>query len=185
MGWCEDWISSPLLSILCALDHCCKIWIQGQTTGGDTQNVLWLDLHEMGIYFMILYWSNNAGNKRGAYVCICERAWAMNHNVARTPHSSSLKTITCYPCRWQLQWCTSVLMCVDKVGQTLWGLTSLELMIHICSGCKCLLLLSSRNLHRGLMWVTQCMLYHNDDSLHYHFKWVCRWLRENLNNPLI
>lgn len=44
-----------------------------KSRGGDTQNVLWLHLHERGIYFMKLYRNNNAGKEGGVYPCVCER----------------------------------------------------------------------------------------------------------------
>lgn len=74
---------------------------QGRVTGVDTQNVLWLHLHESGIYFMELCWSNKAGNERWVYLCVRESEWL----IWRQTHSSSFKEDH-RSCRSQLHWWT-------------------------------------------------------------------------------
>lgn len=164
MGWCEDWISSPLLSTQCALDHCNTVRTQGQVTRGDTQNVLWPHLHERGIYFMKLYWSNNEGNKQGAHVRVCEWLIMKQLELIKALH---FKMISCCPCRWQQR-------CTHWCGQGRAAITRLDTLVcqvvaNIDSFSS---FLSSEHLRKSFMWITQCVLHHNEDSLHFSFIWA-------------
>lgn len=87
-------------------------------------------------YFAKLHWNNNAG---GGCLCVFVRLRerVMNHKAARPFHSSSLKTITCRPCRWQRQWC-GPRFSFDLCGQGRVVLMRPDIrMIHVCGECEC------------------------------------------------
>lgn len=58
------------------------------------------------VYFMKLYWSNNAGNKGGERMCVRDKVWFIMKHLELFK-ALYLNMITCCPCRWQQQWCTS------------------------------------------------------------------------------
>lgn len=158
------------LNQLSSTVHTVCTWSLLHHTNPRTSQWRWpgLHLHERGRYFTKLHWNNNASDGGGGclrvFVRLCERV--MNHKAARPFHSSSLKTITCCPCRWQRQWC-GPRFSFDLCGQGRVVLMRPDiLMIHVCGECECFFL-SSNSLCRRFMRVTQCMLHHNDDSLHF------------------
>lgn len=142
MRWCEDWISSPLLSTQRALDRCSTVRTQGQVSGGDTQNVLWLQFAwEVDLFYDVLLKQQcrrqgTSVSARMYVLCVCESNWLImsQRELFIAPH---LKMITCCRCRWQQQWCTPR-FCFDVRGQgRAAGLTTpTEVTTHIRNACK-------------------------------------------------
>lgn len=161
--WRLNQLSSSVHTVCTwSLQHCTNPRTSHQ--GWHTECVMAAFAWERDLLYEIILKQQWGQQARSACACVCEWLIMKQLELIKALH---FKMISCCPCRWQQQ-------CTHWCGQGKAAITRLDILVRqvVANIDSFSSFLSSDHIRNGFMWITQCLLHHNEDSLHSSFIWA-------------